>query len=1380
MLLGVVNIGLSGCAGLVSAGGSSKNPTPFTISNAKAASVTQSGFQVDWSTSAPATSKVNYGLTASYGSTTGVNSSMVSTHQVAVASLVPGKTYHFQIYSTDASGNTASSGDMTVSTLADMTPPTVSITSPAAGSTISGSAIIISATASDNVGIAGVQFKVDSVSTGSPVIAAPYTYTWNTTMVANGNHTLTAVATDTAGNSATSAAVSVAVNNTTKDTTPPTVSITAPANGATVSNTVTVSANATDNVAVASVQFKLDGANLGSLDTTAPYSVSWNTTTVANGNHTLTAVATDTSGNSATSAGVSVAVNNTTKDTTPPTVSITAPANGATVSNTVTVSANATDNVAVASVQFQLDGANMGSLDTTAPYSVSWNTTTASNGSHTLRAIATDTSNNSATSAGVIVTVNNAAGAAPTISGVASSSVISTSAVINWSTDISSDSQVDYGTSTSYGQTTQLNSSLVTSHSVSLAGLSASTLYHFRVKSKSSGGSLATSADFTLTTVPTPPIQTGTSLSSLAASMPPGTWALLTTNGFNSGNAVRPPDGGSSLEYMDRGSWNPINKTVMILGAAHVGVETQSTDVFSKYTDSNNTWSVFPNTLGASASTAFDTAFCNGSWCDIGHGYDQGTIDTSTGDFYHRQYGAGKVMKWGQSTQAWQQCSVIPSGSYQVAGALTYFPDRHSLVWLDGDFGAWELSISGGSCSGSWTHIGGANQDSFSPRLAGLGSYHNEGEYSFLCQCVILGGGNGSNVLYKYSSAGTFTQIATPPVAKVKIPDDSVPDGTVFTVDPASGHFMLWDQPTAGSQYYDYNPNTNVWITVQTSGGAFPSPQGNDFDVVAIPISDYGVTMFVEAGANSGGQVWLFKTAAGAAAQGGGANPTAISSVSTTGVTTTSALVSWTTTVAADSQVFYGTTNSYGQSTTLNSSLVTSHSVTLPGLTAGNEYHFQVKSHDGSGTLVTSGDFSFSTLLGVTNTPPTVSISAPVSGATISGTVSISATASASAGIASVQFLVDSANQGALDTTSPYSLSWDTTTVADGSYTLAAIATDNVGNSVTSAAVTVTVANNSGPGNTADFQARCAAAGVIRCVGFDTGSDINGTWGNNVGILAGDVVNPTLDSTVKASGNSSLKFTIPALAGANSSGSYFANFSSDLSKQFGENSNLYIQWRQRFSPEFISNADSAGGGWKQSIIGTGDIPGCTTSSGSAFCSTSCTDLEVVTLNALQRGFAQMYDSCTGSTSHGAYDPFEQPFGSDDFKLQNAMPAPYCLYSQAHTSPPTTLPPAGNCFGYFPNEWMTFQVHIQTGPRVNDEFTNSFVELWIAREGQPSTLVINWGPYNLSAGAAATNQKFGKVWLIPYNTGKDATVSYPVAYTWYDELIISTQQIPDPK
>jgi hypothetical protein len=300
----------------------------------------------------------------------------------------------------DAAGNTTTSAAVTVTVSNDTTDPTVSISAPAGGATVSGT-LTVSASASDNVGVAGVQFKLDGANLGTEDVTSPYSVSWNTTTATNGSHTLTAVARDAAGNTTTSAVVTVTASN---DTTDPTVSISAPAGGATVSGTLTVSGSASDNIGVVGVQFKLDGANLGTEDTTSPYSVSWNTTTATNGSHTLTAVARDAAGNTTTSTAVSVTAAN---DATDPTVSISAPAGGATVSGTITVSGSASDNIGVVGVQFKLDGANLGAEDTTSPYSVSWNTTTAANGSHTLTAVARDAAGNTTTSAVVTVTVSN-------------------------------------------------------------------------------------------------------------------------------------------------------------------------------------------------------------------------------------------------------------------------------------------------------------------------------------------------------------------------------------------------------------------------------------------------------------------------------------------------------------------------------------------------------------------------------------------------------------------------------------------------------------------------------------------------------------------------------------------------------------------------------------------------------------------------------------------------------------------------------------------------------------------------------------------------------------------------------------------------------------
>jgi hypothetical protein len=185
------------------------------------------------------------------------------------------------------------------------------------------------------------------------------------------------------------------------DTTPPVVSITAPANNANVSGSVTVAVNATDDTAVSKVELYVDGA-LANTDTTSPYSFTLNTASLSVGVHALSAKAYDAANNVTTSSTVTINV----QDVTNPTVSVTAPANGATVQGTVALTATASDNVGVAKVEFYVDG-TLKITDTSAPFSGSLDTTTLTNASHSITAKAYDAANNSTTSAAVSVTVNN-------------------------------------------------------------------------------------------------------------------------------------------------------------------------------------------------------------------------------------------------------------------------------------------------------------------------------------------------------------------------------------------------------------------------------------------------------------------------------------------------------------------------------------------------------------------------------------------------------------------------------------------------------------------------------------------------------------------------------------------------------------------------------------------------------------------------------------------------------------------------------------------------------------------------------------------------------------------------------------------------------------
>jgi chitodextrinase len=98
--------------------------------------------------------------------------------------------------------------------------------------------------------------------------------------------------------------------------------------------------------------------------------------------------------------------------------------------------------------------------------------------------------------------------------------------------------------------------------------------------------------------------------------------------------------------------------------------------------------------------------------------------------------------------------------------------------------------------------------------------------------------------------------------------------------------------------------------------------------------------------------------------------PPVISNVSTTPVQN-SVNVDWTTNEAADTQVEYGATSSYGQSTALDGTLATSHSQFISGLVAGNTYHFRVRSRDAAGNLGLSGDLSVTIAAPADTTKPT-------------------------------------------------------------------------------------------------------------------------------------------------------------------------------------------------------------------------------------------------------------------------------------------------------------------------------------------------------------------------------------------------------------------------
>jgi hypothetical protein len=302
--------------------------------------------------------------------------------------------YSLTAKATASTGTTATSPAVNVTVNAM---PTVSITAPAAGSVFTAPAsVTINATAADPDGsVTKVDFYQGTTLVGTDT-STPFSFSW--TNVGAGSYSLTAKATDNRGAITTSPGVAITVNNPA-----PIVSITAPASGSVFTAPATITINASASVAVGTIT-KVDffqGTTLIGTDTAAPFSINWSN--VAAGTYSLTAKATASTGTVATSAPISVTVNNPA-----PLVSITIPSPGAIFSAPANIAIGATASVAVGSitkVEFFNGAALLGTV-TSSPYTFNW--TSVPQGVYSLTARATASTGTVATSAVVNVTVSNA------------------------------------------------------------------------------------------------------------------------------------------------------------------------------------------------------------------------------------------------------------------------------------------------------------------------------------------------------------------------------------------------------------------------------------------------------------------------------------------------------------------------------------------------------------------------------------------------------------------------------------------------------------------------------------------------------------------------------------------------------------------------------------------------------------------------------------------------------------------------------------------------------------------------------------------------------------------------------------------------------------
>jgi hypothetical protein len=947
----------------------------------------------------------------------------------------------------------------------DTTAPSVSVSSPVAGSTVGG-IVTVTASASDNVGVAGVQFKLDGVDLGAEDTTAPYTYYWDATTAASGAHVLTAVARDRAGNIKASDPVGVTVHN---DTTAPTVAITGPADGSTVSGTVPVTADASDDTAVVGVQFRLDGVNLGAEDTTAPYSVSWDTTASASGNRQLTAVARDAAGNVRTSTVITV--NN--PDVVAPTVALSTPASAANVTGDVTVTATASDNVGVVGVRFLLNGAPLGEEDTTSPYSVLWDSRAVANGSHTLSAVARDLAGNTTTSAVRPVTVNNVS--------------TDVSVVGQWSSVV--------------------NFPLVAVTSVLLkdgrilmwdggAGCIGST--SARVWDPATG---------VFTAVPLP----------YYVNVDDDIWcsgqALLSDGRVLvvGGHDCDGPDLGIKMVNIfdpatmtwTRGPdmtykrWYPTATTLadgrVLVTAGSVKNTLDYVAVPEIYDPVTNSWSTLPGAAGTTIPN-YAFVFQNPDGRVIAAGSDEAkmatyalNLATQTWDVVDPtvldagsgvMYLPGKVMKAGSSylsapannggdvpsaatTYVLDTTSPGPNSWTQTTSManprthlnLTVLPDG-TVLGTGGSTNIGGLTASRGvlpaelwsPATKSWTTMSS---------MATARMYHSTALLMPDGRVLVAGGGR-LNVAPDYLNAEIFSpgylfKGARPAVTSAP---NAATYGSSFFVGTAQADTIASVALVRnGSVTHSFNMDQRfvpVSFTRTAGGLTVQAPA----DANAAPPGHYMLFIVNDQGVPSIAPIVHLGPVTDTLAPTAPANLVAVGSVA-------SASLSWG--AATDDvgvkhyNIYRSLTDGFTPSATNRIAQVASLSYVDRGLAAGT-YYYLVAAEDAVGRVGPASNQSVAvTTADVTS--PSVAVTNPAGGSTVSGAIFLTAAASDDVAVAGVQFLLDGVAVGAEDTSAPYSVPWNSSSVINGAHTIAARARDAAGNTTTSAVANVTVSN---------------------------------------------------------------------------------------------------------------------------------------------------------------------------------------------------------------------------------------------------------------------------------------------------------------------------------
>jgi hypothetical protein len=634
-------------------------------------------------------------------------------------------------------------------------------------------------------------------------------------------------------------------------------------------------------------------------------------------------------------------------DITPPLLSISSPVTGTTVSGTVLISTNASDNIGgagLAGVQFKLGGNNLGTEDTAAPYETVWDTTTVLNSPHTLTAVARDLAGNQTTSAPVAVIVSNSIPFTFSLSG-------------------GGNLTLTQGQSASRNISAVALSGTVEPVSFSVAGLPSQAAASLSVSSCTPD---CTSTLAISTSASTPAGTYSISVTGRAASADRTTSFILTVSSVNATFAEKCNQFGvlSCFGFDDSSTLYYTWPTGTVCDTAFAGKNNYS---FGRTrSGAGNTAAVVQNgncvfpqidTAGPhSGSGALKFSIPSQSGPDSGGFFSEPFKRNSEGTFPHIAPGspAGNTVYF----QFYQKFdSNFASTNFQC---------------VLGECGGWKQAIwygnpPNGSSSSSLevTMFNGWQRNV--PQMYGQQGFDDYGIEDII-GCTYARatsqGGSGSG----FGSRPNYASPLNPACVHYEVNQWMEFTGRIEVRDesnsPAS-RVQLW----ANGQLVIDNPHARInWGGADGDGlGQFLlSPYHTNKD--PNQIHDAGYTWYDDL---------IVSTEPIPMVNGGipapGNTPPVITDVIVSGTTSTGATITWVTNKPADSQIEYGTTTGYGQTTARNPALDTNHSVQLAGLSANTTYYFRIASRDAGNNLGLSQGLSFATLLPPDTIPPVIS-----------------------------------------------------------------------------------------------------------------------------------------------------------------------------------------------------------------------------------------------------------------------------------------------------------------------------------------------------------------------------------------------------------------------